>query len=186
MLISSLPLQLHLLLHDRLLHLYWYRVNGAVLVVGWFGMKMCSPIKGRDVAVTHAEFPKHWFAGLPPDAYRARRYSAERNKYRVKAGQDQAFWEEHGWIIDQDPRGWFQWYCRFFLGRRSADDARQISRWTGVAGAKGRWKTNLCKKCVHANKRFDDQSVSPVIRQTMLHWAYEITEQDVKDVMKRM
>ena len=143
-------------------------------------------IKGRDVAVTHAEFPKDWFAGLPPDAYRARRYSAERNKYRVKAGQDQAFWEEHGWIIDQDPRGWFQWYCRFFLGRRSADDARQISRWTGVAGAKGRWKTNLCKKCVHANKRFDDQSVSPVIRQTMLHWAYEITEQDVKDVMKRM
>ena len=39
---------------------------------------------------------------------------------------------------------------------------------------------------MHANKRFDDQSVSPVIRQTMLHWAYEITEQDVKDVMKRM
>ena len=66
-------------------------------------------------------------------------------------------------------------------GRRSSDP-----RWVGVAGAKGRWKTNLCKKCVHANKRFDDQTISPVIRQTMLHWAYEITEQDVKDVMKRM
>ena len=143
-------------------------------------------IKSRDVNVTHLEFPKDWVAGLKPDAYRARRYDASRNKYRVKAGQDQAFWEEHGWIIDQDPRGWFQWYCRFFLGRRSADDARQISRWTGVAGAKGRWKTALCKKCVYANKRFDDQTVSPVIRQTMLHWAYEITEQDVKDVMKRM
>ena len=163
-----------------------------VIRAGSFGGVYFNPrggkagIKGRDVAVTHAEFPKAWFAGLPSETYRARRYDAARNKYRVKAGQDQAFWEEHGWIIDQDPRGWFQWYCRFFVGRRSADDARQISRWTGVAGAKGRWKTNLCKKCVHANKRFDDQTVSPVIRQTMLHWAYEITERDVKDVMKRM
>ena len=143
-------------------------------------------IKGRDVAVSPDEFPKDWFDGLKADAYKARRYDIKRNKYGVKAGQDQAFWEEHGWIIPQDPRGWFQWYCRFYQGRRTADDARQISRWVGVAGAKGRWKTNLCKKCVHANKRFDDQTISPVIRQTMLHWAYEITEQDVKDVMKRM
>ena len=51
---------------------------------------------------------------------------------------------------------------------------------------KGKVEDDLCKKCVHANKRFDDQTISPVIRQTMLHWAYEITEQDVKDVMKRM
>ena len=108
------------------------------------------------------------------------------NKYKAKCGQTLEDWEGSGWITNHDPYGWFQWYCRFFLGRRSADDARQISRWTGVAGAKGRWKTALCKKCVYANKRFDDQTVSPVIRQTMLHWAYEITEQDVKDVMKRM
>lgn len=143
-------------------------------------------IKGRDVDVAHEEFPKDWFEGLKDEQYRARRYDHRRNKYGVKAGQDQAFWEEHGWIIPQDPRGWFQWYCRFYTGRRTLDDARQISRWVGVAGSKGRWKTNLCKKCVHANKRFDDQSVSPVVRQTLLHWAYEITEQDVKDVMRRM
>lgn len=143
-------------------------------------------IKGRDVQVTHAEFPSDWFAGLKTDQYAARRYQHTRNKYLVKAGQDQAFWEQHGWINDQDPRGWFQWYCRFFAGRRTEDDARQIARWSGVAGAKGRWKTNLCKKCVFANKCFDDVSVSPVIRQTMLHWAYEITERDVVEVMKRM
>ena len=143
-------------------------------------------IKGRDIRVTHEEFPKDWFARLKKDQYAARMYSHLRNKYQVKAGQDQAYWETSGWIIDQDPRGWFQWYCRFYQGRRSEDDARQISRWVGVAGQKGRWKTNLCKKCVFANKRFDDQTVSPVIRQTMLHWAYEITDQDVKDVMKRM
>ena len=136
--------------------------------------------------MTHSEYPKEWFAGLGRTRTARVGYVHTRNKYRVKAGQDQAFWEEHGWIIDQDPRGWFQWYCRFYLGRRTADDARQISRWCGVAGAKGRWKTALCKKCVYANKRWDDQSVSPVIRQTMLHWAYEITERDVKDVLKRM
>ena len=66
------------------------------------------------------------------------------------------------------------------------DDARQISRWNGVAGAKGRWKTNLCKKCVYANKSWNDVTVSPVVRQTMLHWAYEITENDVHAVIKRM
>ena len=116
---------------------------------------------------------------------KARRYDIKRTAAGARLGRPGVL-EEHGWIIPQDPRGWFQWYCRFYQGRRTADDARQISRWVGVAGAKGRWKTNLCKKCVHANKRFDDQTVSPVIRQTMLHWAYEITVQDVKDVMKRM
>jgi hypothetical protein len=138
------------------------------------------------VKITHEEFPKAWFAGLKPEQYRNRRYDKTKNKYGVNAGQDQAYWEEKGWIIPQDPRGWFQWYCRFYEGRRTADDARQISRWVGVAGGKGRWKTNLCKKCVYANKRYDDPSVSPVVRQTMLHWAYEITEADVKGVMKRM
>ena len=55
-----------------------------------------------------------------------------------------------------------------------------------MAGAKGRWKTNLCKKCVYANKSWNDVTVSPVVRQTMLHWAYEITENDVHAVIKRM
>jgi hypothetical protein len=96
----------------------------------------------------------------------------------VKAGQDQHYWEEHGWINEQDPRGWFQWYCRFYLGRRTADDARQISRWTGVGGEKGRWKNNLLNKIVSSNRRFDDASISPVVRQTMLHWAIEVTEKD--------
>lgn len=94
-------------------------------------------------------------------------------------------------------------YCRFYLGRRTADDARQISRWAGVTGAKGRWKRALLNKIVASNARWDDASISPVIRQTLLHWcactraarvsrgytaphtpararrAYEVTEADV-------
>ncbi|KAI7843744.1 hypothetical protein COHA_002642 [Chlorella ohadii] len=115
---------------------------------------------------------------LPKKQYAARIYTFSTNKYGVKAGQDQAFWEDKGWIDKQDPRGWFQWYCRFFQGRRSADDARQISRWKGVVGDKGRWMRALCNKIVAANKRWDDASVSPVIRQTLLHWAFELTEDE--------
>jgi hypothetical protein len=63
-----------------------------------------------------------------------------------------------------------QWYCRFYTGRRSDDDARQISRWRGVVGDKGRWMRALANKVVRSNKRWDDATVSPVIRQTLLHW----------------
>jgi hypothetical protein len=90
--------------------------------------------------------------------------------------------ESKGWIHEQDPRGWFQWYCRFFQGRRTSDDVRQIKRWAACAGVKGRWRNQLCGRVKKANNagRFDDATVSPVIRQTLLHWAYELTEVDWK------
>lgn len=135
-------------------------------------------IFGREVAVDHAEFPPLWFDELDESKYRSRRYNVPTNLYGVKSGQDQAFWEMKGWIHAQDPRGWFQWYCRFFMGRRSHDDSRQIARWAACAGFKGRWRNQLCGKVRTARKSFDDASVSPVIRQTLLHWAYELSEDD--------
>jgi hypothetical protein len=69
-------------------------------------------------------------------------------------------------------------YCRFFLGRRCADDERQIGRWGACCGQTGRWRRNLIAKCVRSGKAFDDYSVSPVVRQTLLHWAYELSEKD--------
>jgi hypothetical protein len=53
-------------------------------------------------------------------------YSVAVNKYKAKSGQALEAWESSGWIRAQDPRGWFQWYCRFYLGRRSDDDVRQV------------------------------------------------------------
>ena len=155
-----------------------------MIQAGTFGGCYFNPRGGkkgflkRPILVTSKEFPEEWFENMSKGLYENRVYKSYRNLYQVKAGQDQHYWEEHGWINEQDPRGWFQWYCRFYLGRRTADDARQISRWTGVGGEKGRWKNNLLNKIVSSNRRFDDASISPVVRQTMLHWAIEVTEKD--------
>ena len=57
--------------------------------------------------------------------------------------------ESNGWIVEQDPYGWFQWYCRFYRGRRSEDDQRQIDRWKNLTGPKGRFRrriVNMIKK----------------------------------------
>jgi hypothetical protein len=92
--------------------------------------------------------------------------------------------QSSGWISDADPYGWFQWYCRFFQGRRCSDDDRQIARWKGVAGPKGRFKSQLCNKIAAASllrdNALNDVSISPVIRQTLFHWGLLITDQVLK------
>ena len=134
------------------------------------------------------EFPKEWFEGVPKELYLSRRYSTSNNCYKVKSGLDQAGWESSGWITDHDPRGWTQWYFRFYSGRRLDDgeDERQIGRWSALAGDKGRWKQNLIAKVIMQGASFDDVSVSPVVRQTLLHWAYELSEADFLHGAKRV
>jgi len=78
------------------------------------------------------------------------------------------------------------WLCRRSTRRQASGDERQISRWNGIAGEKGRWKQNLVAKCLRSGKAFDDESVSPVVRQTLLHWAYEINEADFEKGAKRV
>jgi len=138
--------------------------------------------------VTIDEYPEEWFAGVKKELYLSRRYSVTHNCYGVKSGLDQAGWESSGWINECDPRGWTQWYFRFFMGRRLAggEDERQMGRWNGVCGEKGRWKSNLIAKCLRDGKAHDDVSVSPVVRQTLLHWAYEISESDFDKGSKRV
>ena len=75
-----------------------------------------------------------------------------------------------------DPYGWFQWYFRYWLSRRSADDKRQIARWKGIVT---RFKNKLIKIIKDANGRFDDYSISPKYRQILLLWGSELLETDL-------
>lgn len=80
----------------------------------------------------------------------------------------------------------YQWYCRFYQGRRCEDDVRQVQRWAKCAGPKGRFRSQLCNKILAANTSADDPSISPVIRQTLLHWGLEITEDVLEKHRKRV
>ena len=97
------------------------------------------------------------------------------NKYGVKCGKSLRSWENKGWINKIDLDGWFQRYSRYSLGRRLKDDKRQISRWKKIVS---RFKGKLVKMIRDACSKFDDYSISPKIRQILLHWGYELTEKD--------
>jgi len=73
-------------------------------------------------------------------------------------------WRRKGWIRPQDPRGWFQWYCRYYMGRRSADDARQITRWRAIRRHVVAIQRNCEKRDLECRRRQ---------RQAVLHWAYD-------------
>ena len=110
---------------------------------------------------------KHdWFKGLDKSQYarKSRDYDPKVNFYRVRAGQSQIDWENAGWINKQDPRGWFQWYCRYYMGRRTDDDARQIRRWKAIRRHVAQVKRNC--EC-------GDPHCRPRQRQALLHWAYD-------------
>lgn len=125
-----------------------------MLALGVFGGKYMTDC--RD------EFPASWFthAKLSPGAS-----DPTLNFFGIRASQSLSVWKSKGWIDARDPRGWFQWYCRYYLGRRIPDeDARQIKRWRAMT----RHLAQLSARC-----RPGDLSCSPRQRQALLHWAYD-------------
>lgn len=107
------------------------------------------------------EFPADWFyrAKLAPN-----KRDATLNYFGINASQSLAEWERKGWIYHEDPRGWFQWYCRYYMGRRCPDDERQIKRWKAMRRHVGQ---------VRAHCRPGDQLCRQKQRQALLHWAYD-------------
>ena len=89
-------------------------------------------------------------------------YDVSVNKYGVKCVTSLRFWENKGWINPMDPYCWFQWYFRYWIGRRSVDDEREINRWKRNVT---RFKGKLVKMIKDANSRFDYYSILPKIRQ---------------------
>ncbi|MEO5646543.1 MAG: hypothetical protein ABIO57_02110 [Candidatus Paceibacterota bacterium] len=125
-----------------------------MLEMGIFGGKYMTDC--RD------EFPSTWFthAKLSPT-----KHNADVNFFGVNASQPLSVWRAKGWIYADDPRGWFQWYCRYYMGRRIPhEDSRQIKRWKMIRRHVG--------QIVH-NCRRNDIHCRPRQRQALLHWAYD-------------
>jgi hypothetical protein len=107
------------------------------------------------------EFPAEWFAHARLSPAGA---DPKLNHFGVLASQPLAEWRRKGWIHPDDPRGWFQWYCRYYRGRRYEDDARQIGRWRAFARHAGQIRKN-CEP--------GDPFCRPRQRQALLQWAYD-------------
>lgn len=108
------------------------------------------------------EFPEDWFKGVK---LCHERHDPKINFFKVNASQPLSVWKKKGWIYKEDPRGWFQWYCRYYMGRRIPDeDTRQIKRWNAIR----RHVTQIKNNC-----RAGDLTCRPRQRQALLHWAYD-------------
>lgn len=99
------------------------------------------------------------------------KYDKGLNKYGVICGMDYQGWTESGWIREQDPYGWFNWYINFFYGRRSEDDNRQIARWNSFIKRHSAMLGSICKK---KGLNILDESIGLKTRQGLLHWAHKI------------
>ena len=109
----------------------------------------------------YSEFPAGWFTY----AKLSEVHNTDMNYFAIDASQSRQEWIRKGWMSDYDPRGWFQWYCRYYMGRRiPEEDARQIKRWKQMTRHIGQIK---------AHCTVGDQLCRRRQRQALLHWAYD-------------
>lgn len=127
-----------------------------MLALGVFG--------GQYFEGCHKEFPKNWFVKEKSHQKSVLKNGKKNNYFGVDASQPLSVWRKKGWIHPQDPRGWFQWYCRYYMGRRTDDDERQIKRWAAIRRHIAQIKKNCMPKDFSCRKKQ---------RQAVLHWAYD-------------
>jgi hypothetical protein len=120
---------------------------------------------GKYMTDTRDEFPANWFTHA---RLASNRRDCSLNCFGVDASQPLSVWQAKGWIHPDDPRGWFQWYCRHYMGRRMPEeDRRQIKRWKAIRRHVAQIRRN-CKP--------GDLTCRPRQRQALLHWAYDSRE----------
>lgn len=160
--------------NDEIQHGYTYeRVASPGHDFQWEFQPELTPAEMLEVGVfgghylndCRAEFPAAWFKKArlsdhgPDPAF---------NFFKVAASQPLKVWQQKGWIYEDDPRGWFQWYARYYMGRRlPAEDERQIKRWRAIKRHVAQLR-NACKR--------GDLACRPKQRQALLHWAYDSRE----------
>ena len=116
---------------------------------------------GSYLGDTIREYPKSWFKNVKI----SKKFDVNLNYFKIKSGLSLKQWKQNGWIFNEDPRGWFQWYCRYYNGRRITEiDKIQIGRWKAFGPRHiGAIKKNCPKKFFSCRKKQ---------RQALLQWAY--------------
>ncbi|MAH83070.1 MAG: hypothetical protein CBB68_00985 [Rhodospirillaceae bacterium TMED8] len=116
--------------------------------------------EGKYLNDCHDEFPATWFK----NANVSNHPNPKLNYFGIKSRQSLSVWRDKGWIYGPDPRGWFQWYCRYFMGRRLPEvDPIQIRRWRAFARHAGQIRKNCEPK---------DMFCRPRQRQALLQWSH--------------
>ena len=116
---------------------------------------------GKYMTDCNLEFPNDWFTKAK---LCSEKHDHKLNFFGINASKPLSYWRDKDWIHPDDPRGWFQWYCRYYYGRRHEDDARQIKRWKAMT----RHIAQIKKNCP-----LGDLSCRAKQRQALLHWAYD-------------
>lgn len=117
---------------------------------------------GKYMTDCQDEYPKNWFMNAKLNH---KEHLPELNYFGINASLPLSEWVKRGWIKPDDPRGWFQWYCRYYIGRRIAGyDDWQIRRWKAIT----RHVAQVKKNC-----KFGDELCRPKQRQALLNWAYD-------------
>jgi hypothetical protein len=119
---------------------------------------------GRYLRDCKEEFPSDWFKSAKFLPAGICGHDKTLNFFGTDASLPLSAWQKKGWIHNDDPRGWFQWYCRYHMGRRHPDDQRQIRRWKAIVRHIGAIKKNCWKGDLNCRKKQ---------RQAVLHWAYD-------------
>jgi len=124
-------------------------------------MLMLGVFGGKYMTDCGKEFTRDWF-GTAKLCHE--KHDPKLNLFGVNASNPLSVWRKKGWLHPDDPRGWFQWYCRYFMGRRHEDDERQIKRWKAIR----RHIVQIEKNCLPG-----DLDCRKRQRQAVLHWAYD-------------
>ena len=152
-----------------------YLTPGEILALGAFGGKYLNDCL--------LEFPAEWFwrAGLAGKLCPGGQ-DISVNYFKIDSRLPLSEWRKAGWVpgpggkvltgkravlstaeTNPDERGWFQWYCRYWMGRRIPElDAVQIQRWKNFRRHYGA----VQKACGGLDCR-------PRQRQALLHWAWK-------------
>ena len=143
---------------------------------GTYFRPIYSSVTGKNYTPGEAMrgLPKTWFQDLDiKKMITSEKYDKNINKYKVKAGSSYNDWIAKDWIDETTaPRGWIEWYCHFYNGKRTKDDERQIKRWINFASKEsGRFRIryqNLITK-----EKSNKIDFHPVLQQNLLEWGID-------------